>query len=384
MKLNHIILSVIGFSLLAFSCKPSEAETPINKLIELRNILESRITNLEDSVSLVEAKIELLDTTEKDFPRVLLDSVRNNSISEDVTFQGSVEADKTIMLGPETQGVIKNIYVKEGQYLSRGKTIAVLDSEIIRQNVKEVEKTLELAEYMLVKQKNLKDQGMGAEANYVQAKNQVESLKTKLSTLKTQASKSNVTAPFSGYVDEIFTKLGEMASPSMPIIRLVNLDKVVVKAEVSEAYLMDIKAGDKVSLNFPSIGKVIENAQISSIGKFINPTNRTFPIQVEIRNSDKSIIPNLLAEVTVEKDFTEEAIIISSSSVLTDSEGEKYAYIFERGFGKNGVAKKRKVNVIYVKGEFTQIDKSSEVKVGDIIISKGANGISDEQEVTEL
>jgi len=225
---------------------------------------------------------------------------------------------------------------------------------------------------------------MGAEANYVQAKNQVESLKTKLSTLKTQASKSNVTAPFSGYVDEIFTKLGEMASPSMPIIRLVNLDKVVVKAEVSEAYLMDIKAGDKVSLNFPSIGKVIENAQISSIGKFINPTNRTFPIQVEIRNSDKSIIPNLLAEVTVEKDFTEEAIIISSSSVLTDSEGEKYAYIFERGFGKNGVAKKRKVNVIYVKGEFTQIDKSSEVKVGDIIISKGANGISDEQEVTEL
>jgi RND family efflux transporter MFP subunit len=379
MKVKHIILSAIGISLIAFSCKPTEVETPISKLIALQENLEGRISLLEDSVTLLEDKIEILDTTEKNFPKVELDSVRNRSFSEDVTFQGSVKADKTIMLGPETQGVVKAIYVKEGQYVSKGKTIAKLDSEILRQNAKEVEKTLELAEYMLLKQKNLKDQGMGAEANYIQAKNQVESLKTRLATLNTQASKSNVVAPFSGYVDEIFTKLGEMASPSMPMIRLVNLDKVVVKSEVSEAYLMDIGVGDKVALNFPSINKNISEARITSIGKFINPTNRTFPIQIELTNKDRAIIPNLIAEVTVEKDFTKEAIIIPSSSVLTDSEGNKYAYIF-----KDGQAWKRSVEVIYVKGDFTQISKASEVKVDDVIITKGANAISDEQKVTEL
>ena len=379
MKVKHIILSAIGISLIAFSCKPVEVETPISKLIALQASLEGRISNLEDSVTLVEAKIELLDTTEKNYPKVELDSVRNNSISEDVTFQGSVEADKTIMLGPETQGVVKAIYVKEGQYVSKGKTIAVLDSEILKQNQKEVEKTLEFAEYMLLKQKNLKDQGMGAEANYVQANNQVESLQTRLATLKAQASKSSVVAPFSGFVDEIFTKLGEMASPSMPMIRLVNLEKVLVKAEVSEAYLMDIEVGDKVVLNFPSIKKNILDAKITSIGKFINPTNRTFPIQVEVRNKDKAIIPNLIAEVTVEKDFTKEAILVLSTSVLTDSEGNKYVYIFDKG-----VAKKRTVEVIYVKGDYTQISTASEVKVGDVMITKGANGISDGQKVTEL
>ena len=379
MKVKHIILSAIGISLITFSCKPSEIETPISKLIALQASLEGRISDLEDSVALVEVKIELLDTTENNYPKVELDSVRNNSISEDVTFQGSVEADKTIMLGPETQGVVKAIYVKEGQYVSKGKTIAVLDSEILRQNVKEVEKTLEFAEYMLLKQKNLKDQGMGAEANYVQANNQVESLQTRLATLKAQASKSSVVAPFSGYVDEIFTKLGEMASPSMPMIRLVNLEKVLVKAEVSEAYLMDIEVGDKVVLNFPSIKKNILDAKITSIGKFINPTNRTFPIQVEVRNKDKAIIPNLIAEVTVEKDFTKEAILVLSTSVLTDSEGNKYVYIFDKG-----VAKKRTVEVIYVKGDYTQISTASEVKVGDVMITKGANGISDGQKVTEL
>jgi len=230
----------------------------------------------------------------------------------------------------------------------------------------------------LEKQENLKQKGIGAEANYVQAKNQVESLQTRLATLKTQASKSALVAPFSGYVDEIYTKLGEMASPSMPMIRLVNLDKVKVKAEVSEAYLMDIEIGNKVTLNFPSLNKVI-NAKVSSIGKFINPTNRTFPIQIEVANKDREIIPNLIAEVTVEKDFTKEAIIIPSASVLTDSEGMKYVYVYEMG-----VAKMRKVDVIYVKGSKTQISENSEVKPGETIITKGASAVSDGQKVTEL
>ena len=100
---------------------------------------------------------------------------------------------------------------------------------------------------------------------------------------------------------------------------------------------------------------------------------------MEVRNKDKAIIPNLIAEVTVEKDFTKEAILVLSTSVLTDSEGNKYVYIFDKG-----VAKKRTVEVIYVKGDYTQISTASEVKVGDVMITKGANGISDGQKVTEL
>ena len=379
MKITTIAFTVLTSSLIISCNSKEETNTSLTSLNLQKIEFESRIAALEDSLSKVEAQITSLDTTrENNYPLVSIDTVSNNSISEDVTFQGSVQADKTIMLGPETQGMVKAIYVKEGQYVSAGKTIATLDSEILSKNIQEIEKSLELAEYLLEKQENLKKQGIGAEANYVQSKNQVESLQTRLSTLKTQASKSAVVAPFSGYVDEIYTKLGEMASPAMPIIRLVNLDKVKVKAEVSEAYLMDIKVGNKVSLNFPSLNKVIE-AKVSSIGKFINPTNRTFPIQIEVANKDKEIIPNLIAEVTVEKDFTKEAILIPSQSVLTDSEGMKYVYVFDKG-----VAKMRKVDVIYVKGNKTQISEKSEVKPGETIITKGASAVSDGQKVTEL
>ncbi|MEN8839478.1 MAG: efflux RND transporter periplasmic adaptor subunit [Flavobacteriales bacterium] len=378
MKIKYIAITVLASSFLV-GCGSKETKTPLGELLNKKSEFEMIIASLEDSLSMVEAKILELDSTrENNYPLVSLDTVANNSISEDVTFQGSVEADKTIMLGPETQGMVKSINVKEGQYVHAGKTLANLDSEILNKNIKEVEKSLELAEYLLEKQENLKKQGIGAEANFIQAKNQVESLESRLSTLKTQASKSRVVAPFSGYVDEIYTKLGEMASPAMPMMRIVNLDKVKVKAEVSEAYLMDIEVGNKVSLNFPSLNKVVD-AKVSSIGKYINPTNRTFPIQIEVSNKDKSIIPNLIAEVTVEKDFTKEAILVPSQSVLTDSEGSKYVYVYQ-----NGMAKMRRVEVLYVKGNKTQISENSEVKPGETIITKGASAVSDGQKVTEL
>jgi membrane fusion protein, multidrug efflux system len=379
MKITTIAFTVLASSLIISCNSQEETIIPLEKLKLKKTDFESRIAVLEDSLNIVETQIMLLDTSiENNYPLVSLDTVSNNSISENVTFQGSVEAEKTIMLGPETQGMVKAIFVKEGQYIAAGKTIATLDSEILRKNIQEIEKSLELSEYLLEKQENLKKQGIGAEANYVQSKNQVESLQTRLATLKTQVSKSTVVAPFSGYVEEIYTKLGEMASPSMPMIRLVNLDKVKVRAEVSEAYLMDIEVGNKVSLNFPSLNKVIQ-AKVSSIGKFINPTNRTFPIQIEVSNKDRDIIPNLIAEVTVEKDFTKEAILIPSQSVLTDSEGMKYVYVYEMG-----IAKMRKVEVVYVKGSKTQISKNSEVKPGETIITKGASAVSDGQKVTEL
>ena len=76
---------------------------------------------------------------------------------------------------------------------------------------------------------------------------------------------------------------------------------------------------------------------------------------IDIKNKDKSIIPNLITEVTVEKDFTKEAIIISSTSVLTDSEGNKYVYIYQ-----DGRAYKRSIEGLYVKGNKTQIPYQSQ------------------------
>ncbi len=350
----------------------------IDELKKDRKKIESEISALNADLKEIDKKIEDLDTTSKpNYPSVAVANITQEPFAETVTFQGNVEADKNVLVSPQASGTIRGIFVKEGQKISAGKTLASLDSDILNKNVAELEKSLELANYMLEKQENLRKKGVGTEVQYEQAKNQKEALEKKLATLGMQASKSRVSSPITGYVDEIFPNVGEMANPAMPMFRVLNLDKITVVSDIAENYLSTINKGSKVSVYFPSLDLTLDDLAISQTGKFINPANRTFDIRVNINNKDNKILPNLIAEVTVTKRYTDSAIVVPSASVLEDNKGQKYVYILNEG-----IAKKKLVSVEATEGDNTQISKKSGLKIGTQVIVAGANAIVDGEKVS--
>ena len=150
--------------------------------------------------------------------------------------QGTTEAAKEVLLNSETPGLIRKIYVEEGQKVTLGQTLMVLDAEMVAKSIDGLEKSLELAEFVFEKQKNLHDQNIGSELQFQQAKNNKERLEESLKTLKAQQGKSVVTAPFSGHIDEIFMHEGEMAMPQAPLIRLLDISGITITADVMESY----------------------------------------------------------------------------------------------------------------------------------------------------
>jgi membrane fusion protein (multidrug efflux system) len=370
--MKKVFISILSVTILA-SCGGKTDGLALLKAERAK--LKGEITILETSLKSLEVKIYDLDTTNNAaLARVEVSKSLIKPFSEEVTFQGSIEANKNVMVAPQSSGAITNIYVKEGEYVSAGKSLASLDSDILSKNVKEVEKALELANYMLEKQTRLKEQEVGTELQYTQAKNQKESLEIKLATLNAQASKNIVSSPISGYVDKIFPNIGEMASPQMPMFRVLNLDKVTVVSEVSENYLNSIKSGSSVSVYFPSIDYRLNNLKVTRVGRFINPTNRTFPIQIDIVNTSGRILPNLLAEVKVTKKFTEKALLVPSKSIFEDNKGEKFLYVV-----KDGKASKKIIEVDFVEGDTTQL--KSGIEEGEGVIVRGGNAIIDGEKI---
>jgi len=364
------IITISAIALVAFSCKPELKG--IEKLKEEKANFEKQIKTYTDSLKEVKLAIKALDTNKVEGLKIRTALVEQKPFSEIVKFQGTVKADKNVLVSPQSSGVIKGIFVKEGQRVSRGKTLASLDSDILSQSIKEVEKGLELATYMFDKQVKLKAQGVGTELQYEQAKNQKESLERKLATLSTQTSKSRIVSPISGYVDKILPNVGELASPQMPMFRVMNLSKVRVSADISENYLKDIKRGNTVSVYFPSIDYRLDNLKVTSTGKYINPANRTFSVQIDIHNKDGIIIPNLLAEVSITKSHNKNAILVPSKSILEDNKGQKYIFINE-----NNRATKRNIIVDFVAGEITQISAESGIKKDMQIITDGCSVLLD-------
>ena len=311
--------------------------------------LKAKQAELKGELSLLNEQISAMDTTKKEVVLLVTStSALAKPFSHKIELQGSVETDQNVLINSEQPGVIKQIHVKEGQRVSKGQALVTIDSEILQNNIDELETGLEMADYMLNKQLSLNEQGLGTEIELEQAKNQKKSLENKLKTLRTQKGKTVVRAPFSGVVDQIFPNLGEMASPQAPLIRLVNNKDVRVSADVAESHLASIKVGTMVDIIFPNFDNKTISSAVTYLGNFIDPINRTFKVHVDIKNN-KLLLPNQLAKIKITDFKLDSALVVNTEAILQDPENNNFVYKMLISKEKKGFYNLEKVYVDIIK-----------------------------------
>jgi RND family efflux transporter MFP subunit len=290
---------------------------------------------------------------------------------------GSVEAIKSAFISPEINGQIIRVHVFEGQRVIQGQLLASLNSNVMKNNIAELETSLQLANTVYKKQKYLWDQKIGSEVQFLEAKNNKESLEAKLKTLKSQLDLTFVKAPFNGIIDEVYQKEGEMATPGVQLLQLVNLNKLYINADVSETYLPKISKNDIVTVEFPTFPDLQMKAAISRTTNVINPQNRTFNIQIKLDNKNEQLKPNIIAIVKI-TDFSSDAAIVVPSIIIKQDSNGSYLYIAKEENGTT-VAKKVYVTTGLSYNDNTIIEKG--LKVGDKAIAAGYNLITEKEKI---
>lgn len=234
---------------------------------------------------------------------------------------GSVEAVNTALISPETSGHLQKIFVEKGEAVSRGQVIARLSTQVIESNIEEVKTSLRLAETVYERQKRLWDQEIGSELQYLEAKNNAESLQKRLSTLESQLDQAVMRSPIDGFVDEIFLKEGELVMPGNPVMEIINLDELYINADVSEAYLPYISRGEEVILRFPAWPGIEMQVPVHRIGHVINPENRSFRLQLRINNPEHRFKPNMMARISIQSYSVDNAIVVPTMLIGYDTQG---------------------------------------------------------------
>lgn len=364
MKKKYLIFLSL---MLISSCGEAKKESVnLLKLKTEKNSLIRQIDSLSEILNSVELNISKLDTNKR-LPSVTVFNAKEKLFQHFIEVQGTVEADQSVELYPENSGSITNIYVKEGQKVYKGQTLIQIDNSVLKSSIVELETQFELAKTTFERQKRLWDQNIGSEIQFLQAKAQKEGLENSLESLKAQENKLKISAPFSGTIDEMFAKIGGLAAPMIPAVRLVNLNQIHVESEVTETYLKYIRKGTQVELFFPSIGKNI-SANVSQVGNYINPNNRSFKVRVDINNQNNELKANLLADIKI-NDFKKMGIVIPAKLIQKDREGKQYVYtvIKEKG---NYLSKKN-----YIKAGMTYETDAfiiEGIQIDDLIVDKGA------------
>ncbi|MBF9142763.1 efflux RND transporter periplasmic adaptor subunit [Hymenobacter properus] len=306
-------------------------------------------------------------------------NVQPESFKSYLEVQGRVDFDQNATVGARAAGSLTSIRVQRGDRVGKGQVLATIDASILDANIAELRTRMDLARTVYEKQAGLWKQQIGTEIQYLQAKNNYEALQRNLATLNQQRSLYNVMAPFSGTVDEVLPKLGEIAAPGSPVVRLTSGSGGKILADVSEAYGNSIKAGDNAVVTIPDLGGEEIPATVRVVSRSINATSRTFTVELRLKGSKAADLrPNMVATVRIQNYDRQNATVIPVDLVQKD-EQNSYVYVVGQEGGK-AVAKKR---IIQTGNAYNgKIEVTSGLKNGDQVISAGYQNLNDGQVVS--
>jgi membrane fusion protein, multidrug efflux system len=284
-----------------------------------------------------------------------------------IEVQGVVDAEENVSINAEMPGTVAKVNVQLGDAVAAGQVVAELDSKAMQQGMAELQSGLDLATTLFEKQKNLWQQNIGTEVQYLAAKNQKESLEKKMATLHEQLKMTKIISPISGTIDAVDIKIGQATAPGIPAIRVVNMNSLKVKGEVSESYISKVKVGNNALIILPDLKDTIQ-AKISYSAKVISPLNRTFTVTIRLPGKN-NYYPNQIALIKI-MDYSNPKAFVVPVSAVQRTENENFVFISENNQAK-------KVKVTAGKTYNGRIEIVTGLKAGDHFIAKGFQDLNE-------
>ncbi|MDD5570296.1 MAG: efflux RND transporter periplasmic adaptor subunit [Bacteroidales bacterium] len=360
----------IVFAVIILAACNQDKQAKLGKLISQRDMLNEEIKKLQDEIAKTKGK-DKIRTVEISYAEV-----KKQAFGHYIEVQGKVDGEDNVAVNAKTIGVITDIFVNAGDEVKKGQVLAQIDDQVLRQSVKEVQTQIDFVTDLYNKQKSLWEQKVGSEVQYLSAKTNKEAMENRKATLLEQLGMNKIVSPINGTVEDIPVKVGQSVAPGFPVFRVINFSKAKVVADIAEAFSSKIKKGDDVVIYFPDINKEII-AKINFSSKYINPTNRTFTVEIKLPPDNIEYRANMIAVIKIKDYHSDNAITLPVNIVQADM-SSKYVYIIEEKNG-NKIAKKQ----IIKEGQSYNglVEITGGLKEGDKVVSVGYQNLEDGQAV---
>lgn len=297
---------------------------------------------------------------------VRVEEVRLVSVDQLSTFTASIEGNTVNNIAPAMGGRIRSIHVDVGSSVRRGQTLVTMDAANYAQQQTQLATLKRDYERYL----ELYNVGGISKQQLDQAKTQLDVAQAALNNL---GENTRLTSPISGLVTARNYDPGDVAA-ALPILTIENINPVKVVVNVSESYYSRIVKGMPVQVQADALNDETFEGKVSLIHPTINPSSRTFPVEIEVSNGDLRLRPGMFARVTMNFG-TNDRPLVSDRAVLRQT-GSNERYVFVEKGGK----------AVYTLVELgTRVGDKYEIvsglNAGDRVIVQGNTGLIDGTEV---
>lgn len=347
------------------------ANKPKDKKTELADLQKQQA---EINTKIVKLQAETAGTDSSKSADVGIVEVKTGRFTNYVQIQGKIDAQDNVTAYPQSPGTITAINARVGQHVSKGQVLVQLDNSVLQQNIAQAQSQIALLNTLFQRQKNLWDQKIGTEVQFLQAQTNLQSAQKQLGALRQQSSMYRITSPINGTIDQMDLKMGQVAQPGTTGIRIVNAAILKVKADVPESYAGSVGTGNNVKILVPDANDSLIT-KVTFAAKAIDPTSRSFAVEIRLP-ARKSLRPNMTAILKIADYSKTNAIVIPVKAIQKSEDGD---YVF---VNNSGIAKRKNVKVGATYGGQSEI--LSGLNAGEQLITAGATDIEDGDKVKVL
>jgi membrane fusion protein, multidrug efflux system len=381
--MHKLLTVVLGSSLLLASCGSSTVQKDDSlqgKKAQLTSLKEQQ-DKLTQQIASLQAEIDKADpaaATAEKAKLVALTALAPTAFTHYIDLQGDVEAVNTSYISPRgTGGVVREVYVKQGDHVKQGQLLIKLDDAVQRQTVASDQTQIAYAKDLYQRRKNLWDEKIGTEVDLVNAKNQVDQAEAKLKIDQEQLDFTNVYADIPGTVNILNVKVGESFAPGSQSLQILNTDNLKVVVQVPEIYQERIRVGTPVKIAFPGLNGKIIIGTVRIAGQVISTANRAFQVEIHIPNTS-DIRANQVAIVKLQDYTASNVLTIPINTVQSDETG-KYVMLGVKE-GARLLAHKKTITIGQTYAD--RVEVTGGLQPGDQLITDGYQGLYEGQLIT--
>ena len=317
----------------------------------------------------------LTDTLQK---KAVIDTVKLQIVKNIIALSGKIEAneDKWVKVYPVVGGIVDEMKVQLGDYVTKGQTLAIVRSGEIadyQNQLTSAQSSFRNAEKSLNSSRELFKSGLATERDTMNARTDLDKASSDLKRMEQTTSiygvKSNaiqiITAPISGYViEKNVTDKMQYKPDAQPFFVIANLEEVWVMASVFETDIAKIKTGYDAEVNVIAYKDKTFTGKVDRIFSILDPQSRVMKVRVKIQNKDNLLKPEMFAQTTIRyNDNTPRMPAIPSEAIIFDK-NKNYVMVYK----DNCNIETREIEILEVAGKTTCI--KSGLQLGEKVISK--------------
>ncbi|MCD8312862.1 MAG: efflux RND transporter periplasmic adaptor subunit [Bacteroidales bacterium] len=301
--------------------------------------------------------------------------VENTGDVDAKSYVGTVRPSKSTVLTGKYSGTLTELKVSQGQKVSKGEVIAVIESESVKSSLEMVQAKLDQARDGYERLQKVYDSGSVPEVKMVEIRTRLAEAEAGVKIAQQALDDCTIKAPYSGVISEVYTDEGVELSIAEPIVKIVDINSLEITIPVPESEIGNVSIGKTALMTVPALNDKTIECRITKKGVWASPLSHSYECTLKPSSDAAELMPGMVSKVRL-GGSGQERIVIPASAVKTGTEG-RYVWTVV-----DGEARRVDIEVDGFAGSGVVV--TSGLHPGDRLIVSGAQKVSNGMKVNEV